>query len=240
MATADILSMPTEPLRIGGLVPMTTIDFPDHLSAVVFTRGCNLRCQYCYNTDLLPTSSRAGDMSWQEVLSFLNRRQGLLDAVVFSGGEPLLQRELGDAMRDVNGLGYKVGLHTAGQVPERLNSVLPHLDWVGLDIKGLPDDYPAITGTSTGDKCWKSLDIILESGIPYEVRTTVHWGLIKPERFSALVEQLQKKGVQHFSVQRCRIKNCYNSELQESYLAPGLEEGLLKLVSEKFGSSLYR
>ncbi|MCL6271555.1 anaerobic ribonucleoside-triphosphate reductase activating protein [Sansalvadorimonas sp. 2012CJ34-2] len=234
MTTADVLSLPVEPLRIGGLVPMTTIDFPDHLSAVVFTRGCNLRCQYCYNTDLLQTSSRVGDMSWEDVLGFLDRRQGLLDSVVFSGGEPLLQKGLGAAMRDVNGMGFKVGLHTAGQVPERLQEILPHLDWVGLDIKGLPDDYPRITGTSTGDKGWQSLNILMEAGIPHEVRTTVHWGLTQPEKFNALADCLQKKGVQNFTVQRCRIKNCFNSELQESVLDPELEADLLKRASGKF------
>ena len=85
-------------LRVGGLVPLSTTDYPDHLSAVVFCQGCPWRCAYCHNPHLLPRRSDS-EIAWPDVLAFLDRRRGLLDAVVFSGGEPTLQRALPDAMR---------------------------------------------------------------------------------------------------------------------------------------------
>src|SRR5690554_7397571 len=106
-----------EQLRVGGFVPLTTLDFPDHLSCVVFCQGCAWRCRYCHNPDLIPP--RAQQMhSWDSILEFLQRRQGLLEAVVFSGGEATLQHDLKAAMQEVKNLGFKVGLHTAGINPK--------------------------------------------------------------------------------------------------------------------------
>ncbi|MFI0376333.1 MAG: radical SAM protein [Candidatus Thiodiazotropha sp.] len=105
--------MPGEALRVGGLTPMTTIDFPGHLAAVVFCQGCPMRCHYCHNPELLPRRND-NQPSWKAILEFLSARIGLLDGVVFSGGEPTLQRSIGQAVRDIKSLGYRVGLHTAG------------------------------------------------------------------------------------------------------------------------------
>ncbi|MCU7809345.1 MAG: anaerobic ribonucleoside-triphosphate reductase activating protein, partial [Candidatus Thiodiazotropha sp. (ex Semelilucina semeliformis)] len=103
--------MTLSPLKVGGLVPMTTVDYPGCLSAVIFCQGCPLRCRYCHNSDLLPREAEA-TIPWREILDFLKRRQGLLDAVVFSGGEPTQQRALPDAIAEVSAMGFKIGLHT--------------------------------------------------------------------------------------------------------------------------------
>ena len=108
--------MTIEPLSVGGLTPLTTIDYPDNLSAVVFCQGCPLRCRYCHNAELLPRRG-ATHIAWRDILYFLRQRQGLLDAVVFSGGEPTQQRGLADAIDEVRALGFKIGLHTAGIYP---------------------------------------------------------------------------------------------------------------------------
>ena len=127
-------------LQVGGLTPFTSIDYPGQLAAVVFVQGCPWRCGYCHNPHLQPRGQPAGPR-WGEVLAFLRQRAGLLDAVVFSGGEPTLDPALPQAIAEVRALGFKVGLHSAGIYPQRLQAVLPLVDWVGLDIKApLADD----------------------------------------------------------------------------------------------------
>src|SRR5690242_19840999 len=127
-------------LNIGGFVPFSATDYPDHLCAVVFCQGCPWRCGYCHNAHLQAAAARTS-IRWQDVLVFLGTRRGLLDAVVFSGGEPTMQRALPDAMREVKAQGFKVGLHTAGIYPRKLAMLLPLVDWTGLDVKAPFDRY---------------------------------------------------------------------------------------------------
>ncbi len=190
-------------LRIGGFVPFTSIDYPQHLSAVVFCQGCPWRCGYCHNQHLL-TSRSTELLDWRDILKKLHQRQGLLDAVVFSGGEPTLQKSLYDAMEQVRAMGFKVGLHTAGCYPDRLKILLPLVDWVGLDIKDLPENYPALTGAGgSGNQAWDSLDILLNADIPLQVRTTMHPGMEK-EQIARLCTNLSRMGVTDHSLQACR------------------------------------
>lgn len=190
-------------LRVGGLTPLTTIDFPGELAAVVYCQGCPWRCAYCHNGHLLP--ARGGHpIPWDRVLAFLGGRKGLLDAVVFSGGEPTLQSGLGAAMESVRGLGFKVGLHTAGPYPERLRRVLPLVDWVGLDVKALPDDYLEVTGVpGSGARAWASLDLVLGSGVSHEIRTTPMPGRDDPSDLERLSARLLDAGVLHHRIQTC-------------------------------------
>ena len=191
-------------LRVGGFQPFTTIDYPGELAAVVFCQGCPWRCRYCHNRHLL---SRRGseEILWSGVLDFLRRRTGLLDAVVFSGGEPTLQQGLPDAIRAVRALGFKVGLHTAGCYPQRLAAVLPLLDWVGLDIKALPEDYPALTGVlRSGEQAWQSLRLLLDSGIAHEVRITIHSTFLPQARLMLLIAALGQEGVLRPVFQKCQ------------------------------------
>ena len=188
-------------LRIGGLTPLSTIDYPGELACVLYCQGCPWRCGYCHNAHLIP--SLAGDTSWSRIRDFLSRRRGLLDAVVFSGGEPTAQRVLVDAVDDVRRLDFKVGLHSSGVYPHRLARLLPKLDWVALDIKALAGDYEAITGVAnSGERAFESLDLILSSGLNYEVRTTVppDWD---EQRLLGLVSELLRRGVRSYALQRC-------------------------------------
>jgi pyruvate formate lyase activating enzyme len=192
-------------LRVGGLTPLTTIDFPGRLAAVIFLQGCPWRCGYCQNPDLIAADA-PGAMSWDQVRAFLQRRRGLLDGVVFSGGEPTLQAGLGDAVRDVRELGFAIGLHSAGMYPERLAALLPSLDWIGLDIKAPLQEHDTITGVpGSGAKARTSLAHVLRSGIAYECRTTWHAGLFALDRLLALAQELAGLGVTHWSVQSCRL-----------------------------------
>ena len=158
-------------LRVGGLTRCSATDYPGKLAAVVFCQGCAWRCGYCHNPELQPPRGRE-EIAWPEVLAFLERRRGLLDAVVFSGGEPTQQRGLAYAMRAVKALGYLVGLHTAGIVPRRLAAVLPLVDWVAMDVKARLDEHERVTGVrGSAGRAQQSRDLILKSGVACELHT---------------------------------------------------------------------
>ncbi len=203
-------------LRIGGLTPMTTIDFPGHMAAVLYCRGCNFRCSYCHNEDLQCTKPTPGDINWEDALNFLGLRVSWLDGVVFSGGEPLLQSALPEAIRDVKALGYAAALHTAGPAPERLKKNLPLVDWIGFDVKTLFENYETVTGVpDSGKKAWHSLEILLESEKPYEVRTTVDPAIIPPAKLLWLGKQLKNMGVNVYRIQESSLmKEPYPEETE--------------------------
>ena len=158
-------------LRVGGLTPLSASDYPDRLAAVVFCQGCAWRCTYCHNPELLPFAG-AKLVPWKSILEFLEKRRGLLDAVVFSGGEPTLQRSLPEAMREVKKLGYLVGLHTAGIAPRMLERVLPLVDWVGMDLKADFSRHESITGVNrSAARAKRSMALIASSGVAHRF----HW-----------------------------------------------------------------
>jgi pyruvate formate lyase activating enzyme len=193
-------------LKIGGLTPFTGIDYPGELAAVVFCQGCPWRCGYCHNRHLLDTAV-PGAITWEEVLAFLDSRRGLLDAVVFSGGEPMLQPGLQQAVREASGMGFLVGLHTSGAFPERLKKLLPYLDWVGMDIKAPFEDYEMITGVvGSGENAGISAEFLIQSGVPCEFRTTLHPMLTEEggSRLFHLAHALKNMGAKRFAIQRLR------------------------------------
>lgn len=171
-------------LRVGGLTRLSTVDYPERLSAVVYCQGCAWRCSYCHNPHLLPFRSDKL-IPWQQVLAFLSRRRGMLDAVVFSGGEPTLQPSLREAIGEVRRLGYLVGLHTAGISPRMLARVLPLLDWVGMDLKGPWDEHAAMTGVEqSGEQARRSMALIVESGVACRFHTVTPSQAPSPARTS--------------------------------------------------------
>lgn len=195
-------------LRIGGFVPFSTVDYPGQLAAVVFCQGCSWRCRYCHNPHLLP-ARRQAQHTWAEILAFLEKRRGLLDAVVFSGGEPTLQAGLVQALREVRALGYRVGLHSAGVAPSRLAPLLPHVDWLGLDIKAPRHAYPRITGVpGSGEAAFASLELVLKAGVAYELRCTWHPALLSDAELEQLGVELEAMGVEHLALQVCRDLGC--------------------------------
>ena len=137
---------PSPPLRVGGFVPFTTTDYPDALAAVVFCQGCPWRCALLPQPAPHRAAGRRRRTTSPPSSDWLATRRGLLDAVVFSGGEPTAQAALPDAVALVRDLGFAVGLHTGGAYPRRLAALLPQLDWVGLDVKAAESDYPLVTG----------------------------------------------------------------------------------------------
>lgn len=158
-------------LRVGGLTRLSATDYPGKLAAVVHCQGCAWRCGDCFNPELQPPRA-VKQIAWAEVLKFLQRRRGLLDAVVFSGGEPTQQRGLERAMREVKSMGFLVGLHTAGIVPWRLEKVLPLVDWVAMDVKAKFDEHEGVTRVrGSGERARASRDLIMKSGVACELHT---------------------------------------------------------------------
>jgi pyruvate formate lyase activating enzyme len=161
-------------LPVAGLTPFTTIDYPGHLSAVIFSQGCPLRCPYCHNKQLLAFDRSSKLMPWRQVMEFFVTRQGWLEAAVFSGGEPTAHATLAEAMSEIKKLGFLVGLHSSGVYPENFAAVLPLVDWVGLDIKApFGEKYDLLTRMkNSAAKVRQSLDSLLASGKSYQLRLT--------------------------------------------------------------------
>jgi len=221
-------------LRVGGLVPLSTTDYPDHLSAVVFCQGCPWRCAYCHNPHLLPRRGRS-EIPWAAVLAFLERRRGLLDAVVFSGGEPTLQPALPDAMRAVKTLGFKVALHTAGIHPPRLAQVLPLLDWVGMDVKTEFHRYAELTGVpGSGERARRSMELILASGVAHEFRTTVHPALLPAPSLERVAALLAARGARHYVLQEFHSEGCASASLLQDSEPGYLDSGLYRQLAPQF------
>lgn len=161
---------------ISGLQKMTLLDYPGKIACTVFLQGCNFRCPFCHNSDLLPRDGQEL-MTEEEFLTFLRKRQGLLDAVCVSGGEPTLYPRLPQFMRAIKDLGYLVKLDTNGSNPGMLKSLAAEglLDYVAMDVKNSPSRYGEITGLPgiRLDTIEESLRFLLSGAVDYELRTTV-------------------------------------------------------------------
>jgi pyruvate formate lyase activating enzyme len=185
------------------------------------------------------TGDPEGALSWQSLLGFLRSRMGLLDGLVFSGGEPTLQRELSAAMRQVRALGFRIGLHTAGPYPDRLADLLPLVDWVGFDVKAPFDDYAQVTGVpNSGDRARASLRHVLASGVSCEVRTTVHPDLLDAPALHRLADSLAGMGVRHYALQAFQSTGCRNNALRTA--RPAAAPRLPDHVTARFASVVVR
>lgn len=195
-----------EDLQIAGLTPMSSVDWPGRLVATVFCQGCPWLCPYCHNHAIIDPRI-PGVVDWGQVEDLMARRHGLLDGVVFSGGEATRQPALAAAARRVRGAGYLVGLHTAGPYPRRLRELVEAglLDWVGLDIKALPGgDYEQVAGRpGAGEKAWASLRVMAEHPeVDCEVRLTVYPD--GPADGLAVAEAVRAMGMPVFALQQAR------------------------------------
>lgn len=199
--------------RIGGLEKLSLVDWPGRLCAVLFLQGCAWRCRYCHNPHLIPFQGQAA-CSWDGFMGWLHRRQGLLDGVVFSGGEPTWQPHLDQAMDAVLDLGFQIGLHTGGPSPQRLASLLPRIAWVGFDFKAPFDRYAQVTGVDDGERARESLGLIQAAGVACEVRTTWHPRLLDADDLGAMADTLVAAGVSAWVIQRFRPEGCDDAELR--------------------------
>lgn len=194
-------------MLIGGLQKTSLIDFPGRISCVVFAQGCNFRCPFCHNPDLVLPADRARQSLLDEttVLAFLKKRRGLLDGVVISGGEPTLSRGLVSFCHKLRSLGYFVKLDTNGSRPDILEKLFEQnlVDYVAMDIKTSLDRYPAAAGTAVDTQAIvESIDLILKKAPDSEFRTTC----VKPFLDKTVMADIGKRihRAPHYILQRCQ------------------------------------
>ena len=189
-------------IQIGGLVSFTTIDYPGKLAAVLFLVGCPLRCAYCSNPHLLEVGP--GEYDPEKVFEWLQSRVGKLEAVVFSGGEALMQ---GDAtisfMKRVRDLGFAIGLHTNGFYPEILKRAAEYVDWIGLDYKATREKYESLVGNAIPyDNMIQSLSFWQSTAKDSEVRITCDPRFIDKNDLITIIRDLHKRGVNTVAIQK--------------------------------------
>lgn len=162
---------------ISGMQKLTLLDYPGNTACLIFTQGCNFRCPFCHNRDLLSDKNNDEEISENEVMEYLEKRKGLIDGVCISGGEPLLQADLEDFIIKVKDMGFKVKLDTNGSSPSKLKRLIDNglLDYIAMDIKNDFSKYDQTSGIEKikVDNIKRSIQIIEDSGIDYEFRTTV-------------------------------------------------------------------
>ncbi len=163
-------------MKIHGLMKMTLLDFPEKVACTVFLGGCDMRCPYCHNWELIDGNAPA-IMEEEELYRFLEGRKGLLDGVVFTGGEPTLRKDLMQVMQHVRDMGFAIKLDTNGNHPDRLKEIVESglIDYVAMDIKNCPEKYGMTIGLPQFDpaRIMESVDYLLQGTIDFEFRTTV-------------------------------------------------------------------
>ena len=174
-------------MRIEGMQKLTLLDYPGKTAAILFAHGCDFRCPFCHNAGLV-TRPMANEVSEADIFSYLYKRRGLLDGVVLTGGEPLLQPDAGALLEKIRALGYAVKLDTNGSFPDRLALIDAGLvDYVAMDIKNRPEKYKETAGCTDAQLAAvrRSVELLLEGRVDYEFRTTVTGKLHTPEDIGA-------------------------------------------------------
>jgi pyruvate formate lyase activating enzyme len=230
-------------MLIGGLEHLSLLDYPDNLSAIIFTQGCNFRCHFCYNPMLVwPLESQSGELnqSGQSLISeadlfdFLKSRVGKLDGVVISGGEPTVHRDLPEFIKRIRELGFLVKLDTNGTNPEMLQSLINDslVDYVAMDIKAPWDKYEQIVGVKVDtDKLTQSALILQETKVPCEFRSTLAPAWHSGDDLAVMAKQ---SGAKLWYLQKFfSDKNLVNAEFENSRVFTDAEmDDLFKLASQ--------
>ena len=200
-------------MKLSGLQKTTLLDFPSKVACTVFTAGCNFRCPFCHNATLV--LGEGDPIDAEDFFRFLKKRQGILDGVCITGGEPTLQKDLRDFIFTVKELGYAVKLDTNGNRPGVLAALLGEglLDYVAMDVKNAPGFYAETVGIPAfcEEAVWESVDLLRKGKIPFEFRTTVTAELHSPEKILLLAERI--KGEHPYYIQQFRPS--------EDLLSPG-------------------
>lgn len=178
------------------ITPFSLLDFPDIPSAIIWFAGCNLRCRYCYNPDIVLGEGRVSESS---VLNILSKRVGLLEGVVLSGGEATLYSNIINFSGEIRKMGYKIKLDTNGMRPDIVDTLIRNhlLDYIALDYKAPDIKMKNICGGGKESRFWKTFDVLKASGIPYEVRTTFHPDLLSHEDVMYMSSKLREAGYEN-------------------------------------------
>jgi len=218
-------------MNIQGFQKMTLLDYPGKVACIVFTGGCNLRCPFCHNGSLVKKPVANGNML-AEVMDYLEQRKGIVDGVVITGGEPLLQGDLADFIARVKEKGFLIKLDTNGALPARLKQILAtgNIDYVAMDIKSSPEGYAKAAGSDIDIENFRqSVEIIKQSGIDHEFRTTAVKGIHKAEDFIAIAQWIGPE--EKYFIQKYVDSGDILSEGNSGFSAAEYEE-ILQTVKE--------
>jgi pyruvate formate lyase activating enzyme len=201
-------------MKIRGLQKTSLIDYPGKISTVIFSGGCNLRCGFCHNSELVNSTEEKRGISEKDIFAFLSSRKGLVDAVVLSGGEPLFQKDVIEFISLLKKSDLLVKIDTNGFFPDKLKTAIDMgIDYVALDIKTSPSKYPVITGVKENfEKVYESFEIIQNSSVDYELRMTCVDGFCSDEDLDEIEKTLGR--VKRFYLQQFVSESALNPEFR--------------------------
>jgi len=191
-------------MRIGGFQKTSLLDYQGHISAIIWTVGCNFNCPFCYNPQLV--NGNIENISEEEIFLFLKKRKGLLDGISISGGEPLLQNDIDNFIKKAKDLDYLVKIDTNGTFPDKLEKLIYEnlVDYIAMDVKAPKDKYNKLTGVDVElSKIEKSVDIIRDKAVDYEFKTTFIPDLLTKDDVLKIAEWL--KGSKKFYLQQFKV-----------------------------------
>jgi len=195
-------------VKIGGIQKLSLIDYPGKICAIIFTQGCNFRCPYCHNPELVLPQMYGEIIPEEDIFGFLQKRKGSLDGVEITGGEPLLHKDIGVFLRKIKQMDYTVKLDTNGSFPNRLKDIIRNrlADYIAMDIKAPLEKYNFIAGVKVNtEDIKKSIRIIVRSGLDYHFRTTVVKGLLTIKDIKQIRRLVKKEGGQRHTLQKFRF-----------------------------------
>ena len=216
-------------MRICGLQKVTLLDFPGHVACTVFLGGCNFNCPFCYNASLIGSIDAEELMSSDEFFKYLNNRKGILDGVAITGGEPLLHKEVKEFIQKIKNLGFKVKLDTNGSFPKVLKNLIDEqlVDYVAMDIKNILDKYCLTVGCKINiEDIKESIQILINSNIDYEFRTTIVKEYHSIDEFTKIGELI--KGAKKYFLQCYQ----YRDSVREKTLNPMTKEELTSCLEK--------
>jgi len=220
-------------MKIGGLQKLSLIDFPGLLSCIVFTQGCNFRCSYCHNPELVLPEKFSPEIDIDSFFQFLEMRKKYLEGVSITGGEPTIHSDLPLFIEKIKNMDFKVKLDTNGWNPEILKKLFEKelLDYISMDVKGPFDKYSEIAGVKVDiEKIKESIELIKEAKIPYEFKTTVVKSQISFNDFKKIGEVI--KGARHYFLQKFIPTKCVNpSFLKETTYSDEEFEDIKKFMN---------
>lgn len=189
-------------MNIGGFQKSSLIDYPGKISAIIFTQGCNFRCPYCHNAELVNPELFTEPLKVEDILAHINSRRGLLDAVVISGGEPTLQTDIEELLRAIKKMGFFVKLDTNGSNPSVIKSLIAEklIDYIAMDIKAPLERYQDVVKLNIDvTRIKESIEIIMNSSLDYEFRTTVAKNLLSESDIISIAKSIE--GARKYALQ---------------------------------------
>jgi len=224
-------------MLIGGLQKSTLIDYPGKVGATVFTIGCNFKCGFCHNPELVDQKKIKGQPQISEAafFDFLKERQGLLDGICITGGEPLIQKDIIDFIKKIKKLNFLVKLDTNGSKPKILEKLFQQnlLDFAAMDIKSSKQTYSKTSGIKVNLKdIQKSIDLITQSKVDYEFRTTIAPGLLNQQEIERIGQWL--KGSKKLAIQQCRMEKTLDPSWKNKKSLPDEELKQMTQIAKKY------